>query len=431
VRTAIAAAKNINAQVNRLGSWEAELQRSIEDRLLYQNVINIDVFCGKKWISSDFRKVKRFRWGGSLIFKFSPEKTPLVEIHKVRSNYFLKITGNKDVWINGSHVADWQQVNHGDTILVGDHSLVVDILPLRRSFVRDRGVERVAGGENGEIVVEHGALLSYRAGRTHNEDAVAHAWINEDEELFVVGDGMGGHAAGEIASLRLMETMVPELRKGKGLPGAIERASDVIYQESQSDIRRRGMGTAMVAALINHKTNRVLMAWVGDSRGKYIPLDALQEAALLTRDHAMLWANDKLGIKPLAEKLPIEETRLEEIARVQDELEKDVMWKSFNHSITQVLGHPDKFKVHVVEIPYSPGPLCNILILYSDGLTGGLTEKWITELVRQGGTPEAIAKRLKDAALKLGTNDNVSVAVIPMPALDLAHLSEQIFGNNK
>jgi serine/threonine protein phosphatase PrpC len=367
-----------------------------------------------------------------LFIRFAPEGNSLAEVHKVGSRYFLKITGNQQVTINGWPVTEWQQVNHGDTISVGEHMFVIDILPLRRSFKRGRGVEWIAGGESGEIVVEQGALLSSRGGRTHQEDAVAHAWINEDEELFVVGDGMGGHATGEIAGLRLMETVVPEMRSGKELSGAIERASEVIDQESKSNPRRHGMGTTVVAALINHKTNRLQLAWVGDSRGKYIPQDAAQQAGLLTRDHAVYWDNEKLGIKPLAEKLPIEETRLEEIAELETSLEKDPIWIEFKHSITQVVGHPSKLKIHVVEIPFLPGPPVNTLLLSSDGLRRGLTEKWVTELVRQGGSPEVVAKRLIAAALKLGTDDNISVAVIPVPALDLSQpIREEIFENKK
>ncbi|MBI5699370.1 serine/threonine-protein phosphatase [Candidatus Saganbacteria bacterium] len=431
VRTVVTVAKRINEQVNRLGRWEDLLVWSTKELPQPQNLLQIDAFSGKKWVSSDTRIIKESRKNRRLVCRLSPDGDRLAEIRKVGSEYFLKVVGKKDVWINGSHVAKRQKINSGDVVLSGDHSFVIDILPIDRSFKRAEGVEWVAGGENGEIVVEHGALLSYRAGRTHNEDAAGHAWINEDEELFMIGDGMGGHAAGEIASLRLMETMVAEMRGSRELSGAIERASEIIYQESKSNPLRKGMGTTVVAALLNHKTKKLQMAWVGDSRGKYIPQDAAQEAALLTRDHTPFWTNQHFGIEPLAEKLPIEELRLEEMTRLENGFENDPMWKNFNHSITSVVGHPKKLVIHVVEMPFLPGPPVNYLLLSSDGLRRGLTERWITELVRQGGSPAAIARRLKDAALKLGTNDNVSIAVIPVPALDLAQLTERIFDNNK
>ena len=432
VKLAVRAAKGVNSFVIKtfgpVADWFIDgLAGFIKDRITLPEIMRIDIYFNKdKWESGDAKLIRRFR-KTSLVNHLKTEAGETVaEIHKFGSTYKLRTVAGQKVEIEGHEFAGVIPIKSGTVIKIGERKFLIDIQPARRSFRRGRGVVQIAGGENGKVAVKNAYLLTDRAGRLSNEDAVGHARISDDLELFVEADGMGGHQAGEIASRMVIEIVISEVKEGASLEKAIEKASQLIYELSQSHPRFRGMGSTLVATLIDRKAKKMRTAWVGDSRARYIPHDPAMEAQILTRDQKLIWVAEEPGIKPLAEQLPIGVSRMEQIEAVQN----SPKWRASDNVITNTVGHKEKLEIHLVEAPLIPGPEQGILVLASDGLTAGLSEKQIAELVRQGGSLEEIAKRLVEAALKGGTRDNVSVVLIRVPALDLTQLKEQVFEHN-
>src|SRR6202522_4564182 len=217
--------------------------------------------------------------------------------------------------------------------------------------------------------------------RTHNEDNFS---IIEESGLYIVADGMGGHASGEIASKMAVDALRefftatasdPErtwpykMDRSKGyeenrLITGIKLANLRIYESSQRDTRQRGMGTTIVT--IFAVEDGVYIAHVGDSR-VYRTRDGRIEQ--LTEDHSLL--NDYIKMKRLT---------AEEIA-------------NFPHKnvIVRALGMKDTVKVDTrFEIPQ----INDIILLCSDGLSGPVTDEEMLDIATTTGD-------LKSAAAKM------------------------------
>jgi protein phosphatase len=236
--------------------------------------------------------------------------------------------------------------------------------------------------------------------RSTNEDA----WgVFPDVLFFVVADGMGGHAAGEIAS-HLSVDMMREFMQAsaqssevtwpadvdpnlsmpvKRLVAAGKLANDHIYQASRANPKLNGMGTTMVSILVDQDIAYV--AHVGDSRAYLIRDEKIQ---LLTEDHSLI--NDYISQGLL---------KIEEAGR-----------HPLKHVITRALGSNGKVVVDVKPVPLSHG---DVLLLCSDGLSNLLTP----EDIRAGcldalQEPQAACQRLIDLANKKGGEDNITVVLI-------------------
>lgn len=110
--------------------------------------------------------------------------------------------------------------------------------------------------------------------RDHNEDSLLVA-----PPLYVVADGMGGHAAGEIASeivVRTLDELAPRSIDVDGLTNAIEAANLNVIKAPKQGIGRSGMGTTCTAAIL--EDTRLLIAQVGDSRAYLLHKGQLQAA---------------------------------------------------------------------------------------------------------------------------------------------------------
>src|ERR1700737_4630472 len=217
--------------------------------------------------------------------------------------------------------------------------------------------------------------------RTHNEDNFS---IIEESGLYIVADGMVGHASGEIASKMAVEALReffastatdPErtwpykMDRSKGyeenrLITGIKLANLRIYESGQRDPRQRGMGTTIVALFAVE--DGVYIAHVGDSR-VYRVRDAQLEQ--LTEDHSLL--NDYIKMKRLT---------AEEIA-------------NFPHKnvIVRALGMKDTVKV---DARYEQPHAGDVYLLCSDGLSGPVTDPEMLEITT--GAPD-----LKSAATRL------------------------------
>lgn len=217
--------------------------------------------------------------------------------------------------------------------------------------------------------------------------------------LFAVCDGMGGAAAGEVASQIAADT-VYELMQAHEPPEsvtdlalrleeAVLDAGKKIYDEAKADRTRRGMGTTITAAALVDR--RVVFAQVGDSRAYVVRKDAIVQA---TRDQSLVNQLIEAGqLKP-------EEAEL------------------FEHSniILQALGTAEDVSVDLTYVDLCKG---DVLVMCSDGLSGLVSDDRIRETVVDKGEPIDVCKALTEAARDGGGHDNITVIVARFDGDDL------------
>src|SRR5437764_3013480 len=211
--------------------------------------------------------------------------------------------------------------------------------------------------------------------------------------LFMVADGMGGAAAGELASAICAEAFaeIDLIRSGgdTALRDAIRTANRRIVERAASDPSAAGMGTTVTAALVGDD-GRVVIANVGDSRA-YLLRDG--ELRRLSEDHSVvaeLIASGQIS---------------------EDEAEHHPQ----RSVITRVLGAESNVQVDIFWLDAVDG---DMLLLCSDGLTTMVAEARIAELLAAGGDCETIARSLVVAALDAGGEDNVTAVLFRVGARD-------------
>lgn len=220
--------------------------------------------------------------------------------------------------------------------------------------------------------------------RKHNEDAIA---MDHARSLYVLADGMGGYAAGEVASQMCVDTILRAYATGsfggESIPGlpprgdelvrAVQTANQEILAESRANEARAGMGTTVVALCLVPERQRAYIAHVGDSRLYRLRRDELTQ---MTTDHT-LGAQGVTG--PAAQKLS-------RAIGVFDEVEVDLN----------------------IDVP-EPG---DVYLICSDGLFKMLHELRIVELLAERKDPQSVANTLVAEANARGGKDNISVIVL-------------------
>lgn len=215
--------------------------------------------------------------------------------------------------------------------------------------------------------------------RDHNEDSLV-----VTPPLFAVADGMGGHAAGEVASeiaVRVMSELAPEHPDGEALGRAIEEANRAVIQAAREGRGRQGMGTTMTAAMLEGE--RLVIAQVGDSRAYLLHQGKLQQ---LTRDHSLMADMIEAG------QLTPEEARTHPQRSV----------------ITRALGSDAHLHPDIYEINVETG---DRLLICSDGLSGMIFDDQIENTLRRVQDPQRCASQLVNEAIAAGGHDNVTVIV--------------------
>lgn len=228
--------------------------------------------------------------------------------------------------------------------------------------------------------------------RKNNED---HYYVDAEQGLFIVSDGMGGHAAGELASKVVVEVLPrilpPRLENIQDLsdPRATETTLDVLSKlsryvrnESSKSAGISGMGATVVLCLI--RNNHTLIGHMGDSRAYLLRGEQLKQ---LTTDHSVVQLLIDTGrITP--------EQAVRHPARSR---------------ITCYVGMQGEALPEARVIELVPD---DRLLLCTDGLTGMLPPQTITELLHTHPDPEHACQALIDAANKAGGKDNITVIVI-------------------
>jgi protein phosphatase len=238
--------------------------------------------------------------------------------------------------------------------------------------------------------------------RDHNEDSFL---IDEDLKLFVVADGMGGHAGGGTASRIAVETIDRELRQARTTQGstleartalqdspvpeairaAVERACIAIYTKAQEDPRLAGMGTTVISLLM--KDDQAFFAHVGDSRAYLVRGDLIQQ---ISEDHSLVNEQIKAGM-------------------ITPEEAKHSRYKNI---ITRSVGFEEEVQVDVMGLLCEPG---DVFILCSDGMANMVEDPEILQVVRHFPLSE-VPQRLIDLANERGGDDNITVIAVQVQA---------------
>jgi protein phosphatase len=234
--------------------------------------------------------------------------------------------------------------------------------------------------------------------RTHNEDCFE---ADDQHEVYVVADGMGGHNHGEVAS-RVAVDSIREfiaqtvdrdgtlpigydanlLQHSNRLKRSIQVAHDQVLTAIREDGTLLGMGTTIVGAMLD--SNILAVAHVGDSRGYRLRNGHLE---LLTQDHT--WVNEQVVAGYLSE----EQAKSHPLKNV----------------VTRALGGDSEVVVDVSETEARPGDL---FLLCSDGLTTMLSDQEIHERMVGDMPIDEICTRMVNDANARGGFDNITVVII-------------------
>lgn len=234
--------------------------------------------------------------------------------------------------------------------------------------------------------------------RMSNEDAFI---LDDDVGLYVVADGMGGHAAGEVASHEAVDTVMGMVRRGydiverfqtegptpdtvrgvqRLLESAVQAATYMVFAIAENDPDQKGMGTT-VSALLLMETHAVV-AQVGDSRIYLVREGGVYQ---LTEDHTLVAWQVKQGIISEAE----------------------AALSPHKNVITRAVGSRDYVQVDTQTIEIGPG---DRFLVCSDGLHGYIKDDEIPAILALG--PEVACSRLIDLANSRGGRDNITAVVV-------------------
>ena len=235
--------------------------------------------------------------------------------------------------------------------------------------------------------------------RKINQDAFS---LDNDHQLWVLADGMGGHAGGEVASQIAVDTIPQEFLRQvtaesspsppaatveKLLAQAIETANQRIREKASQNPEIKGMGTTIVAVAITqtHDTSLAVLAHSGDSRAYVLRNGSM---SLWTRDHTLM--EERLALNLITP--------------------DQVRTHPLRHVLTKALGIDPQALPTVQTYMLEP---TDLLLLCSDGLTKMLTDPEIQALVlKESLNLDQIKNTLVATANRLGGEDNTTVVVI-------------------
>ena len=222
--------------------------------------------------------------------------------------------------------------------------------------------------------------------RRLNED---YYYLPEFSERFIaVADGMGGHAAGEVASFIAVKHLAASLRKAPcageaRLLTAIEEANSAVYAAANSDVSREGMGTTLTALWFSG--NIVYLGHVGDSRAYRLRDGKLTQ---LSEDHSYVEELVKSGV----------------ITREQARTHPK------RNLITRCIGVFNAIDPQIVKLDHREA---DRYLLCSDGLAGSVSDREIEDTLNMDDiSPIRQLGILRDLALRNGSTDNITIAFV-------------------
>lgn len=234
----------------------------------------------------------------------------------------------------------------------------------------------------------HGATDVGRQ-RSRNEDRFL---VSVERALFAVADGMGGHAAGDVASRTAVETVdrligapaAVGAARATELVGATRAAHAAILEEAERTPERAGMGTTLTVITFLPAERSRLIVHVGDSRAYLLRDGAFTQ---LTTDHT--WVQRQVDAGKMSPRR----------ARVHP----------YSSVLTHALGVPEEERIDIL-----PGEVCegDLYLLCSDGLTAVLDDAAVRAILLEHGRLETMASELIAAANAGGGPDNITVVLV-------------------
>ncbi len=221
--------------------------------------------------------------------------------------------------------------------------------------------------------------------RDANEDA----W-SVDRTLAIVADGMGGHAAGEVASSLAVEVITREFHENEtvdGLYAAVEAANQSVLADAVANPDHFGMGTTVIAIALTEDAAGIVsptLVNVGDSRVYQLRDGALRQ---LSDDHSVA----------------------EEWVRMGRLTPEEAAVHPRRHQLTRVLGMDETVEIDMVSVVAQPG---DRLLLCSDGLSNELTPEQLVQLASPPMPLEDAVDKLVAAAREAGGHDNITVVLV-------------------
>ena len=222
--------------------------------------------------------------------------------------------------------------------------------------------------------------------RPSNEDAFGYS---VEHGVYLVCDGMGGAAAGEIASslavdevMRILTSRTPDRPLDDVILQAIDTANEAIFTRSENNPRLNGMGTTLVSIVTEDRRVRVIN--IGDSRCYRLRGQHLEQ---ISEDHSLVDEQVRLGRMSAAEALR----------------------SPLRNVITRALGTQSKVTPDLFDLEAEPGDL---FMLSSDGLTRELPDMKIEALLCVGGDLDQLCASLVEAANNAGGGDNITCMLV-------------------
>jgi protein phosphatase len=231
--------------------------------------------------------------------------------------------------------------------------------------------------------------------RAGNEDNFF-AGTNGSRGLFVVADGMGGHAAGEVASemavrilqRELLHAEFPADRTAERVAESLRRANRAIYDRTLAEVDKQGMGTTASVLLLCD--GRYLIGQIGDSRVYLLRDSVLRQ---LTKDHSYVQEQVDAGF------LTPEQAR----------------YHPYSNVITRCVGASEAVEPDVYEGEVRSGDL---FLVASDGLTGMVDDRRLQQLLLSRAAPARVVEALITEANGRGGLDNITAIVVQVMGLD-------------
>jgi PPM family protein phosphatase len=232
--------------------------------------------------------------------------------------------------------------------------------------------------------------------RSGNEDNFAVDY-NDHRGLFVVADGMGGHAAGEVASEMAVQILLRELAdlrdteqdgSSDRLARALRDANRAIHERTMTEVDKQGMGTTVSVLVVSGP--QYLIGQVGDSRVYLLRDGALRQ---ITKDHSYVQEQVDAGF------LTPEQAR----------------YHPYSNVITRCVGASPDVEPDVYRGPVKPG---DTFLVASDGLTGMVDDWRLQQLLMARTTPDRVVHSLIAEANGRGGLDNITAIVVRVVALE-------------
>jgi serine/threonine protein phosphatase PrpC len=230
--------------------------------------------------------------------------------------------------------------------------------------------------------------------RSGNEDSFQ---VDEERRVFIVADGMGGHAAGEVASEMAVQIVMREIKDvsdlsdgsaTKMLGEALKLANRAIHDRTITEVDKQGMGTT--ASVLMLQGSRYLIGQVGDSRVYLLRDGALKQ---VTKDHSYVQEQVDLG------NLTPEQAR----------------YHPYSNVITRCVGASPEVEPDVYTGEARTG---DIFLVASDGLTGMVDDRRLAQLLMSRAEPERKVQSLIAEANGRGGLDNITAIVVQVDETD-------------